>query len=132
MDPELQKRINIQTAPAWDPAPGQTIDGTVAHIGLRESQYGAYPVVTMAVTSAEDPESVSYAAVRAFHNTLKSALFEVKPKIGDRLTITYGGRKESKGRRDSNGNPVQYHVYTVIDPDAPVEQEFAWSEDPEF
>lgn len=129
MDPELQKKINIQTAPAWDPAPGQTIDGTVAHIGMRGSQYGPYPAVTLSVPSAEDPEALAYTVVRAFHGTLKTALFELKPKVGDRLTITYGGRKASKERRDSAGDPVEYHVYTVIDPDA---EEFAWAEDPEF
>lgn len=132
MDVELQKKINIQTAPAWEPAPGQTIDGTVVHIGTRESQYGHYPVVTLAVAFAEDPEAVSYVAVRAFHSTLKSALYEVKPNVGDRLIITYGGRKESKTRRDSNGNPVSYHVYTVIDPDAAPAEEFFWNDEPEF
>lgn len=132
MDPELQKKINIQTAPAWDPAPGQTIDGTVAHIGMRESQYGAYPCVTLSVPSADDPEAVSFVAVRAFHGTLKSALYELKPSVGDRLTIAYGGKKASKGRRDAAGNPIEYHVYTVIDPDAPAAEEFSWSEDPEF
>lgn len=132
MDAELQKRINIQTAPAWDPAPGQTIDGTVAHIGMRESQYGAYPCVTLSAASADDPEALSYVAVRAFHETLKTALFKLKPKVGDRLTITYGGRKASKTRRDAGGNPVEYHTYTVIDPDAPMAEEFSWAEDPEF
>lgn len=132
MDPELQRRINIQSAPAWEPAAGQTIDGTVAHIGMRESQYGSYPCVTLSVPSADDPEAVSFVAVRAFHGTLKSALFELKPSVGDQLTITYGGRKASKGRKDSNGEPVMYHVYTVIDPDAPVAEEFSWADDPEF
>ena len=132
MDAELQKKINIQTAPAWEPASGQTIDGTVAHLGQRESQYGPYLVVTLEVPSEEDPEAVSYVAVRAFHGTLKSALYELKPSVGDRLTITYGGRKASKNRKDSAGEPVKYHVYTVIDPNAAPAEEFTWSDDPEF
>lgn len=132
MDPELQKQINIRSARGWKPAPGETVIGTVAHIGRRESEYGAYPVVTLAADSESDPEAVNYVAVNAFHSILKTALYEIKPTVGTRLSITYQGQIEGK-RKDKDGNPVKYHTYTVIDPDAPAEETtFSWDDDPAF
>lgn len=132
MDPELQKLINIRSARGWKPNPGETLVGTVAHIGRRESEYGAYPVVTLAADSPDDPEAVNYIAVNAFHSILKTALYDIKPAIGSRLSVTYQGQIEGK-RKDKDGNPVKYHAYTVIDPDAPAEEtEFSWDDDPAF
>lgn len=132
MDPELQKQINIRSARGWRPADGETVIGTVAHIGARESEYGKYPVVTLAADT-NDPEAVNYVAVNAFHSTLKTALYEVKPKVGDRLSITYHGTAAGKRIDPKTKEKVQYHVYTVINPDTPVEDvAFSWDDDPEF
>ena len=127
MDPELQKQINIRSARGWRPADGETIVGTVAHIGARESEYGKYPVVTLAADT-DDPDTVKYVAVNAFHTLLKSALYEIKPQVGDRLAVTYHGTitPEKPG-----ANP--YHSYTTINPDAPAEKTtFSGDADPEF
>jgi hypothetical protein len=127
MDPELQKQINIRSARGWRPAPGETVVGTVAHIGRRESEYGAYPVVTLAADT-DDPGGVNYVAVNAFHSILKNGLYEIKPKVGDRLAITYHGKITPE---KAGANP--YHSYTVIDPDAPAETAvFDWNDEPEF
>ncbi len=90
MDPELQKQINIRSALGWRPAAGESVVGTVEHIGWRKSEYGAYPVVTLAADT-DDPETVNYVAVNAFHSILKNGLYEIKPKVGDRLAVTYHG-----------------------------------------
>lgn len=132
MDAELQKQINIRSAKGWRPDAGQTVIGTVAHIGRRESEYGVYPVITLAA-DGPDPETVEYVAVNAFHSILKNALFELKPQVGTRLAVTYHGQAESKARKDRDGNPVKYHSYSVINPDAPVEDtEFSWTDEPDF
>ena len=132
MNAELQKQINIRSAKGWRPEAGQSIVGTVVHIGRRESEYGAYPVITLAA-DGDDPGAIEYVAVNAFHSILKNALFELKPQVGTRLAVTYHGQAESKGRKDRDGNPVKYHSYSVIDPDAPVEDtEFSWTDEPDF
>jgi hypothetical protein len=128
VDPELQKQINIRSARGWRPAPGESVVGTVAHIGKRESEYGTYPVVTLAADSEDDPEAVSYVAVNAFHSILKNQLFEIKPQVGDRIAVTYHGKIEPS---KAGANP--YHSYTVINPDAEVEDvAFDWNSDPAF
>lgn len=127
MDPELQKQINIRSARGWRPAPGETVIGTVAAITSRESEYGRYPVITLAADT-DDPETVNYVAVNAFHSILKNGLYEIKPKVGSRLAVTYHGKITPE---KAGANP--YHSYTVLDPDAPAEQEsFSWDDDPEF
>lgn len=132
MDPELQKLINIRSARGWRPADGESIVGTVAHIGRRESEYGAYPVVTLAADT-DDPETVNYVAVNAFHSILKASLFEIKPQIGGRLSITYHGQVDGKRVNPKTGEKIKYHDYTTIDPDAMVEHtEFSWDDGPEF
>lgn len=132
-DPELQKLINIRSARGWKPAPGQTLVGTIVDIRKQASEYGEYPVLTVAA-EGDDPEATEYTAVHAFHGTLKTALYELKPSKGQRLAITYGGQSESRKRKDSNGDPVKYHVYTVLDPDAAVQTEDdPWAtDDPQF
>lgn len=127
MDPELQKQINIRSARGWRPADGETVVGTVAAITSRESEYGRYPVVTLAADT-DDPETVNYVAVNAFHSILKNALYEIKPKVGSRLAVTYHGKVQPE-KAGANA----YHSYTAIDPDAAVSaEEFSWTEDPEF
>lgn len=116
MDAELQKKINIRSARGWKPTDGQTLIGTVAHIDRRSSDYGDYPAITLAADT-DDPEASEYIAVHAFHSTLKSALFDLKPKVGDRLAITYHGQVEGKRKDPKTGLPVKYHSYTAVDPD---------------
>ena len=127
IDPEHQRRVNIRSARGWRPAPGETIVGTVAHLGRRESEYGAFPVVTLAADT-DDPETTNYVAVNAFHTILKNQLFEIKPKVGDRLSVTYHGKIQPE---KAGANP--YHHYTALNPDAPVaDEEFSWDEDAGF
>lgn len=132
MDPELQKQINIRSAVGWRPNPGETITGTVEHLGKRESEYGAYPVITLAADT-DDPETVTYVAINAFHGVLKTALFELKPSKGSRLSVTYHGQRDGKRVDPKTGEKIKYHAYTVINPDAPaLEDDFSWDEDPDF
>jgi hypothetical protein len=132
MDPELQRQINIRSARGWRPNPGETIVGTVAHISKRESEYGDYPVVTLAADT-DDPEAVNYVAVNAFHSILKHGLYDIKPQVGSRLAVTYHGTAPGKRIDPKTGKPVEYHSYTVIDPDAPaLESNFSFDDEPVF
>jgi hypothetical protein len=127
VDPELQKQINIRSARGWRPADGETVVGTVAAITSRESEYGKYPVITLAADT-DDPETVNYVAINAFHSILKNGLYEVKPAVGSRLAVTYHGKIQPE-KAGANA----YHSYTVINPDAPVETAvFDWNDEPEF
>ena len=111
MSTDVQREINIRSARGWRPTAGDTLTGTVAHIGAGESEYGRYPVVTMAADTA-DPETTEYVAVHAFHSTLRRDLTTHRPAVGDRLTISYKGLVQGKGQRE-DGSPVEYHLYEV-------------------
>lgn len=111
MDSATQQEINVQTATGWKPSAGDKISGTIARINAGMSEYGRYPIVTMAADT-DDHETVNYVAVHAFHSTLKRDLATHKPAVGDRLTIVYKGLvKTGKFRED--GSEIEFHNYEV-------------------
>lgn len=106
-------------AQGWNPEPGSTLTGTVVQIEKIESQYGEYPMITLDTADG-------YVNLHAFHRVLLSGLMKIKPRPGDRLTVTYHGEAENK--RDPERS---YHNYTVRNPDKPVEA-FDWNDDADF
>lgn len=109
LTPELKKKMAITEAAGWMPEPGDVLTGTVEHIGTRKSDFGLYPVVTLSRPVADSTE---YVAVHAFHGTLKGALYDLKPTVGDKISITYVGTRTGK-KLDDFGDPVEYHLYTA-------------------
>lgn len=118
--------LEVATAVAWRPAPGDNLTGAVAHRDLRTTEYGTYPVLYIA-TESDGP----LVAVHAFHTTLKEGLKELAPQRGTFVSITYVGEKDSGKRKDSAGEAVSYHHYVVVDPDAVVDTvELDWADVP--
>lgn len=109
--------LDVALATAWRPQPGDTLTGALAHRELRTTEHGTYPVVYIA-----DGDTETLTAVHAFHTTLKDGLKELAPQRGSFISITYAGTKESNKRKDAQGEPVEYHHYVVVDPDATVEE----------
>lgn len=103
--------VAIKTAPAWRPESGEILTAAVAKILRAETQYGEYPKVVFARADG------TYVAWHAFHETAKEALKKRRPAPGDTLTVHYGGQIASRKRRDSSGNPVKYHAWTIVSED---------------
>lgn len=115
-DSSLQERLALDSAEGWLPKDGDTLIGTI--VGIKPSngnQYGIYPIVTVATAEGN-------VALHCFHQTLKDPLLELRPVVGEKLAVAYMGTKESKTRKDSNGNPVKYHNYSLV-VDRPVEDD---------
>lgn len=111
--------VDIATAPAWRPTPGDNLTGALAHREMRTTEFGTYPIVYIAA-DGDNP----LVAVHAFHQTLKDGLKELAPQRGSFVSITYVGTKESKDERE-------YHHYVVVDPDATVDEgEIDWDNVP--
>jgi hypothetical protein len=106
----LNRRIAIENAPAWRPDPGDLITGKLIDVSWYEhEEYGKSPVMTLAVGSNN-----TFARVYSIHQTLTAKLMELRPPLGETVTVHYGGQKASNSRKDSKGDPVQYHQYTVF------------------
>jgi hypothetical protein len=110
METEIQKQLTMRSAEGWRPEPGEKVSGTIAHISAAQSEYGTYPVITIAAET-DDPETVRFVAVHAFHHTLKRDLIAIRPEVGQRLSVVYVGEQETG--REIDGKPVTYQLYTV-------------------
>lgn len=107
--------VDVMTAVAWRPNPGDTLTGAVVHREMRTTEFGTYPVVFL------DNGEGALVAVHAFHTTLKDGFKEAAPSRGEFISVTYAGLKESNKRKDSKGEPVEYHHYAVYRPDETVD-----------
>ena len=85
-------------AAGWQHEVDVPLRGAVTGISEREGKYGTYKIVT---AEKEDGDAV---AIHAFHSVLAQELTDVK--VGDRLEVTYLGKRESKA-----GKP--FHAYLV-------------------
>lgn len=118
--------LDVALATAWRPNVGDELRGFLAHREMRTTEYGTYPVIYIA-----PEEGQGLIAVHAFHQTLKDGFKTLKPTRGSLVSITYAGEKESNTRKDSKGQPVSYHHYVVVDPEAEVEDgNMDWDEVP--
>lgn len=108
------RNLKILAAPAWIPAPDTTM--TAKFVALRkggiDSEYGVYPMLTV-----ENIETGEYVTVHAFHTLLKTRILEMRPKLGDTLTLHYAGVMDSKKIDKKTGKPMQYHLYYVLEGD---------------
>lgn len=93
-------------AEAWIPADaGDHITGDVIHIELVRDHPSAPPSGVL-VVHVRDEAGVTH-ALWGWHKVLDSQLRRHQPNVGERVTVTYGGKAVPKG----DGKP--YHTYTV-------------------
>jgi hypothetical protein len=111
--------MRVATAKAWMPKAGDEVTGTLVHVTGRTSEYGTYPVVYLEPVD-KDGVIGEMIAIHAFHTTLNEGFKELAPARGSTVWVAYHGLKESRGRKDKDGKPVEYHHYTVLDPTAEV------------
>ena len=118
----------MKQAPAWRPdsadkytdenrpwyAETSLASVPIAAILKRTSEYGDYPCVIFAVPDEDSEGGSRYLAWHVIHQTAKDALQTAKPRPGEVITVSYGGRVESKKRRNSEGKPVKYHLWSVV------------------
>lgn len=109
--PDLSRRIAIQLAPGWTPEPGNTVTGDIVKIHRAEGDFGPYPRIVLETPAGE------FVAIHAFHEVLKDQLADLhseqKLGIGDTITVTYAGRRESRKNTGADGKPISYHQYVV-------------------
>ena len=87
-------------APSWRPTEGETIEGKITDIDTRATQYGAYPILTLA---CEDGPH----AVHAFHAVLQRGIQKIEPQIGDQIAIRFLGSKPLKSDPSKSFNDYQ-------------------------
>lgn len=119
MSTSIQQAIAISTAPAWRPTePGDSITGTV--IGFRTAEhekYGKSPVVILANADGTDP-----VAVYLFHTMLKDAFFDLKPGVGEVVTVAYGGKRLKSGIDPAKAEDADhYHHFLLFPGEGPEE-----------
>jgi hypothetical protein len=91
---------------AWLPEPGETLVGTVeAPVVDGESEYGLYPMLEV-----RDTEGHLF-SVHCFHTTLRNAIDQLAPKVGEAIAIKYFGRQASK----TEGHDDIYLYRVVVD-----------------
>lgn len=120
---DIATRLLHEGAPAWRPEPGTTITGAIVRLSKRHTDYGDHLVLTL----KDDDDT--YHAVHAMHSVLKDRLFDLKPKVGETITVAYHGKVGSKDK------DREYHAYTVINHSHLEEAgaEFTWDdEEPAF
>lgn len=103
----------IKMAPAWrHNETGDAITGTVVAILKREhAEYGAYPLVIL--NTSDDPATKTFVSVHAFHGVLLNEMRELKTKPGDKVTVTYTGKRQAN-KLNSDGSGRNYHGYSVV------------------
>lgn len=83
----------FEFAPAWRPDQEEdspVLEGIFETIDEGYSEYGSYPIVTIVDDNGE---------LRAWHamtSLAKEQLVRATPKLGERLRISYGGKKQGK------------------------------------
>jgi hypothetical protein len=95
----LEERLDSFAEP-WKPNPGDRVVGQVVDVDSRTTEFGTYPIVTLATDSGE-------VAVHAFHTVAKNEFAKRPPQLGERLGIKYLG-KSDKG----------YEAYRIVFEDA--------------
>lgn len=113
-------------AHGWRPSPGDILTGNLVDItigGTGANSLGTYPIITL---RKKDGREV---AVHAFHHTLRNRLKEMRPAIGDDLTITYLGPQDQTDRdgnpkTDRDGRQMTLEMYEVKSP----QFEFDWTQ----
>lgn len=82
---------------------GEGVEGVIVALDVTGSEYTTdeIPVITL-----KQDDGV-FRGIRGYHSTLRRDLNDLELKVGDRLAIVYGGKKQTRdGKRT-------YHAYTV-------------------
>jgi hypothetical protein len=93
-------------AAGWKPKQGDRVEGRIVSLDTRQGEYEPYPVVTV------ESEDGTATAIHAFHDVLRGELAKRRPQVGDRLIVTYFGRK-------TGNSGTSYNAYAVETPDRP-------------
>ena len=103
----------------WRPEEGETLSGRIIDLSRAWSDQGAgswYPLVTV-----KDKDG-KVTNVHCFHHTLKTRLLDRQPKVGDRIEITYHGKRETKdGKR-------MVAIYSIETPDTQIDSGAFWQQ----
>jgi hypothetical protein len=102
----MTKETEVTAPEGWRPEPGDTIAGKIVSTdkGWSDFKNAFYPILTIQTAEGE-------ISVHCFHQTLLSRLKAMRPKIGDDISITYQGKRETKdGKRTAA-------IYSVKGPD---------------
>jgi len=106
----LLNRVN-KRATAWIPAPGDSIVGVLVELNEAESDYGAYPLLTIETPDGE------FVMVHAFHTTLKNQINRKADRgqlaEGDDIAISFQGEGVAKAGINA---PRLYQVAIVHRP----------------
>lgn len=117
----------FEVGTTWRPDQGEhprTITGKLVDVRAVEGAYGKYPLVEL-----EQDDSVTW-LVHAFRDVLRNELANCAPQIGDRITVSYGGKSE-RGyfryrvrRADGTRSQVRWGEFSddaqAVEPDVPV------------
>jgi hypothetical protein len=106
-------QMKMRTAPAWRPAPNTTMYGVVVDMGIGESGFGEYPIITYKL------EDDSYVKVHAFHTLMRDKLAELNTVKGSEQFLTYLGLTLKNSSKDKKEDELEatdkYHMYDVAD-----------------
>jgi hypothetical protein len=120
----------IMMAPTLRPAVDVEYTGTLFHVERGSSEYGDYPIVFLNLDKTADDVTSGDVQFHCFHSIARQQFSKLRPAVGSKVSLMYRGQKESKQRKDKDGNPVKYHDYRVWDPTAKVESVMdLWDDD---
>ena len=111
---DIDQQLDREYAEAWRPAPGEKLIGRVVEIGMRNGEFGGYPILTV---KRDDGVEL---ALHAFHTVATNELAAAKPQVGEQIAILYRGPLKSADGKSS------YHGYKVVMPERPAPT-FSWA-----
>lgn len=98
-----QKNDAAAQPEGWRPSPGDVLTGKVSEVGKGWSDYtdSFYPIVTI------ETDDGKFVNVHCFHEILKQRMLDLRPTIGQEITITCGEKTKTK---DGKRSFVTYKV----------------------
>lgn len=75
----------------WKPKTGDKLVGEITELDERTSEYGTYPIVSVATDAGDE------LAFHGFHTVAKNEIARQRPRVGDRIAIKYFGKDEERG-----------------------------------
>lgn len=95
-------------APVWWPKEPATVTGVVLRMTTVNAPYSTEPVPCVDLWTG----GMVRVQVRAYGATIRNALREADPQIGDTLTVTFEGEREID-RGKFRGQRYRHHTVTV-------------------
>jgi len=101
----------------WRPEEGERVEGKIIDLTRAWSDQGTggwYPLVVLKKADG------SIVNIHCFHHTLRTRLLDRQPKVGERLIVTFHGKRETRdGKRT-------VAIYSVETPDTQVDSASFW------